>query len=122
MRSSIRRLTVPAAVAAIAATGFVATAGPAMASLSDCATNHVCIWSGSNGTGTKVFDQSGTLLHDNPDTFFGMTPAGTVGSSNNRSLGRMCIYNSNLQVTNILLAQTAGNLANHSGNWVKYCP
>lgn len=119
MGTKIRRFTVPAAVFAVVASGFLATATPAFAAYSDCPNNYLCLWSGSNGTGTMVFKQNGTFMHNNPTVYFGTS--GQAASANNRTLGRFCTYDLNLVATNVLNAQTLGNLANHNTSWVKVC-
>jgi hypothetical protein len=123
MKAKLRRLGASAAIFAIAATGMVVLADPASASYSDCPTNYLCLWAGTGGSGALLFKGNGTTMHNSGDYYTSPGLSSGVGaySSNNRTLGRFCTYSSSLVKTNVLNAQTVGNIASHNTYYVKSC-
>ena len=124
MQSRTKRVITSLAVTGLAATSIVALAQPADATIAGCPNNYVCIWAGTNKSGQMIFEENGTTMHNSPTTyFFDPNWIGVPGySSVNNTLGRFCTYASAPgSATNILAAQTGGNLANHATNYVKAC-
>jgi hypothetical protein len=100
---------------------MVATASSAAAAFTDCPNNFVCLFTGSNGTGS-MWGINGTDLHDCRCLF--RVPSGFTrpASSNNRTTGTACLYNIDATiVTNILKPQTKGNLRNRTADFIDIC-
>jgi Peptidase inhibitor family I36 len=118
--SMSRRIAVTTAALAVATGGLALGANPASAAFSDCPTNHVCLWTGQNGTGTLVFDQDASHMFNVRQAF--QVPGGRAASASNRSLGTFCTYNHDLSIlTDTLVRGDVPNLANHVTDWIKFC-
>ena len=124
MKSPARltRIASSAAAAAIVSAGLLATADPAAASsFGSCPNNTVCLYTGTNFTGTRVFAVNGTTMHDYPRVKWEVS-GGVARSSINTTLGRFCTLESNqITKTNILNSNTHGNLAKTRAIYVGEC-
>ncbi|HVQ93632.1 MAG TPA: peptidase inhibitor family I36 protein [Mycobacteriales bacterium] len=124
MKFVSRRLGGAAAAVAIVAGGGIATAAPASAAFTDCHTNEVCLWAGTNGTGELLFRGDGSEMFNTGEFYesIGLANNPHAFSSSNRTLGTFCTYNSNKTITtNRLAPGTQGNLANNVTRYVKSC-
>jgi tetrahydromethanopterin S-methyltransferase subunit D len=98
--------------------GAVITAPTALATAPGCVSGYVCLYAGANLTGSyeEIISQSSLtsgnyvpLVHN------------VHRSSSNNTAYKLCTYSAALAVTNILLPNTAGNLANVYSDYVKRC-
>jgi hypothetical protein len=122
MLHGLRRVGASVAAITMLGVGVIATTGTANAAESDCPNNSVCVWSLANFSGSPVFVEDASTMHDNPNTYYSSSEMVFGGlSTDNTSLGRFCTYNNNKQLTNILNAQTAGNISNQEVSYVKAC-
>lgn len=138
-----RRLITGVTAVLFIALGIAVTAGPASAApaptvstvsaaagqpsdmrpaaFTDCHINFVCLFTGSNGTGS-LWGVDGTDLSNCHCAV--QVPSGFTRSLsfNNNTLGTACLYNTNLTiVTDTLRRQTHGNLSNSVTDWVAIC-
>ena len=122
MLHGLRRVGASVAAITMLGVGVIAAAGTANAAESACPNNSVCIWSLTNFTGTPVFVEDASTMHDHPNTYYSSSQMNFGGlSADNTSLGRFCTYNNIKQLTNILNARTAGNISNQGVSFVKAC-
>jgi hypothetical protein len=122
MLHGLRRFGASVAAITMLGVGVIATAGTANAAVSACPNNSVCVWSLPNFSGTPVFVEDASTMHDHPNTYYSSSKMVFGGlSTDNTSLGRFCTYNNNKQLTNVLNAQTSGNISNQSVSFVKAC-
>jgi hypothetical protein len=120
MLHGLRRVGTSAAVMTMLGASVIATGGTANAAISDCPTNNVCIWSGQNFVDLLWYG-NGTVMADNPNTFYQATAMNPSGSTDNTTLGRFCTYNVEYQLTNILNPKTSGNISNSDTYFIKKC-
>ena len=125
MLHGLRRVGTSVAVMTMLGAGVIATAGTANADISACTpANTLCVWTGVNFTGTLEFAVDGTVMHDNPTTYFRsalLTENPFGASTDNTTLGRFCTYDINHNLTNTLNPKTSGNIANDNVAYIKAC-
>jgi hypothetical protein len=120
----LRRVGASVAVMTMLGAGLIATGGTANAGVSACPNNSVCVWDVTNFYGTLEFAEDASTMHDHPNQYYSSPELEMYHygfSTDNTSLGRFCTYNSSLQLTNILNAQTSGNISNDNVYYIKAC-
>lgn len=118
-----KKLILTAVMSAGLVAAGVAAGAPAANAATSCPTNYLCLYSGTNQTGTMLFMGNGSSMNNSGGYFQSSYLAGgsAVRSSVNNTLGRFCTYSASLVKTNILAAQTGGNLASTNVRYVKIC-
>jgi hypothetical protein len=120
----LRRVGASVAVMTMIGAGLIATGGTANAAESACPNNSVCVWGETDFYGPVEFAEDASTMHDNPNQYYSSPYLQLYHygfSTANTSLGRFCTYNSAEQLTNILNAQTSGNISNDNVYYIKAC-